>query len=195
MAASDLAIINEGLVRLGVPPLASLADQSAQAISVSSLYDNIRDEVMADFPWVFAIKQVVLPELFIPDSTKRLKGFEFVYQLPADKLRVIGLDSLLHYNISGDQLYTDDSDALLLYIYRAPVGLWPPYFVELVALELSAALAMTLTDSSSRAQLFYELARRNRQRARSIDSQQTPNKIFQIVRAYTRQRSNWLRGA
>lgn len=193
MAASDLSIINEGLVRLGVAPLASLADQSAQAISVASTYENIRDEVMADFPWAFALKQVFLAALVLPDTQKRLKGYEYTFQLPADRLRVLGLESRARYGISGDHLYTDDKDALLLYIYKAPVGMWAPYFVELIAMEVAAALAMTLTDSSSRARMFYELAGRKRQRARSIDSQQTPNNVLEIVRAYGRTRANWLR--
>lgn len=193
--SSDLSIINEGLVRLGVPPLASLADQSAQAISVASIYDNIRDEIMADFPWAFAVKQKVLASLAISPSSFRMKGYKYAYQLPADNLRILGLNNYSHFALSGDQVYTDDDNATLLYIYRAPVGMWPPYFVELVAIELAAALSMTLTDSSSRAELFYRLAGRNRQRARSIDSQQTPNEVFQTVRAYSRRHSNWLRGA
>lgn len=192
---SDLAIVNEGLVRLGVPPIGSLSDQSAQALSIASIYHNVRDELIADHPWVFAVQEKRLASIEVDDIDLRYQDFQRVYQMPSDCLRALGLTCCMGYQISGNQLYTDSQEATLLYIYRAPVSLWPAYFRELVAKEMSAALAMTLTDSTTRTEMFYTLARQARQRARSIDSQQTPNRVLRIMQAYTRRSYNPLRSA
>lgn len=193
--SSDLAIVNEGLVRLGVPPIGSFSDQSAQSLAIAAIYENVRDELIADHPWVFAVQEKPLASIEVDEIDLRYQDYGRVYQMPSDCLRALGLTCCGGYQISGNQLYTDSPEAVLLYIYRAPVSLWPPYFRELVAKEVSAAFAMSLTDSSSRTELFYSIARQSRQRARSIDGQQVPNKVLRIMRAYARRSYNPLRSA
>ena len=187
---SSLEVVNDGLVRLGVPPLASLADQSAQAIAAQSIYETIAKSALAEHPWSFALREEQLPKLVISDEDKRNYGFDYVYQLPSDYLRVIGLRSRDEYRLAGDQLYTNDKEAFTLYVANVTEAAWPSYFVKLVSFQFAAAVAITLTEQTSRADLMYRLASEQRRTARNTDSQQTPPHVFDLMRVYTRRTYN-----
>lgn len=188
--SQSLALVNEALVRLGVPPLASLEDRTAQSLAAATLYQNVTDDLLSDHPWHFSLRETRLAQLSPDQLDLRLLGYKFVYQLPTDYLRVLGLSERGHYALAGDQLYTDTKDATLVYVVRSEAREWPAYFRELVVFELAAAFAMTLTDSTSRADVFYRRAAQERPRARAIDSQQTPPYVFDLMRIYTARRNN-----
>lgn len=181
---SELAIVNEALVRIGATPVASLSDLSAQSLAAANIFATVRDELLADFPWSFALREERLARL----STRgeRLLSGRYTHQVPAEALRVLGLLCYTPYQMAGDQIYSDAKDANLVYIARVPVSAWSSSFVKLMALELAAAFAITITDSSNRADMFYREAARLRARARSLDSQQTPARVLDLMRIYAR---------
>lgn len=188
--SSDLAVVNEALVRIGVPPIASFSEQSAQALTAQTIYRNVVDELIADHPWYFALREVTLAKLEVDDEDRWYRGYKYVYQLPSDAMRILGLRSLDRYELAGDQLYTDDRHGDLVYIRQRGAEAWPPHFRRLAVFELAAAFAMTLTDSANRAQMMQNEAARYRPRARAIDSQQTPPQVFNLMRIYTRRSTN-----
>lgn len=192
---SSLEIANEALVRIGVPPVPSFDDATAQGLVLSALYAQTRRRCLADHPWAFALRESQLPKLVLSDPDLRLSEWDFVYQLPTDSLRVLGLKSFRTFAISGDQLYTHDAAARLVYVSDVDEPGWPAYFVHLVVLELAAALAISLTDSSSRADTFYVEARRERPRIRAIDSVQTPPFVFDLMRILAKRSYNPLAGS
>jgi hypothetical protein len=188
--SNDLAIINEALVRIGVNPLASLSDAGAQALTASTIYTNVKQELLSDHPWYFALREQRLAKLSLQQDELRFSGWRYVYQMPADRIRVLGLRSYDRYQLSGDQLYADDRDARLVYVSDAPEQTWPPYFRELVVFGAAAAFAISLTDNTQRADLMYAQEQRLRSRARAIDSQQTPPQVFNLMRIYVRRTTN-----
>lgn len=183
---TDLAVINDAIVRVGAQPLASLADQTAQALSAQQIYDGVRQNLLAAHPWTFALRLERISSIVVPPADRRWTYFEHVYQLPPDCLRVLGLRDGGPYQIAGDQLYTDCPDAELVYIKDVPVSAWAPYFRQLVVLELAAAFAIPLTDSSSRSDIYFREAQQQRRIAMTIDSQQVPPWVFDLMRIYTR---------
>jgi hypothetical protein len=193
--ASALTVVNEALVRIGVPPISSFSEHGAQALATSSLYSQVRETVMTDHPWSFALREAQLPKIMVPDADLRSTGWTHVYQLPTDHLRVLGLRSLRSFTLSGDQLYTDDDPARLVYIANVDEAGWPAHFRQLVVYEVAAALAVALTDSGQRAETYLREARTYRPRARAIDSQQTPPHVFNLMRVYLRPPSNPLASA
>lgn len=188
--SSSLEIVNEGLVRLGVPPLSSLSDQSAQALAADTIYKTTRESALSEHPWSFAYREVLLPKLALSEEQKRNTSFEFAYQLPNDMLRVLGLRSLDTFRLAGDQLYTNDSEARLVYVANVSEAQWPAYFRKMVAFSFAAAAAITLTENNTRAELMYTLAAEQRRTARGIDSMQTPPYVFNLMRVYLRRTSN-----
>lgn len=188
--SSSLDVVNEGLVRLGVPPLASLSDQSAQALAADSIYQTTREAALAEHPWSFAYREIAIPKLALSIEQARNTAFKHAYQLPTDSLRVLGLRSLDTFRLAGDQLYTNDSEARLVYIANVPESQWASYFRKQVAFQFAAAVAITLTENTSRAELMYGLAAEQRRNARAVDSMQTPPYVFNLMRVYLRRTSN-----
>jgi len=193
--ASRLEVVNDGLVRLGVPPLASLADQGAQAIAADSIYQTVAESALAEHPWSFALREQQIPKLEIDDEDRRNFRFDFAYQLPGDRLRVLGLQSHDEYRLAGDQLYTNDNDAYVIYVANVDESRWPAYFAKLVSFSFAAAVAITLTEQTTRADLMYRLADEQRRTARTSDSLQTPPYVFNLMRVYSRRTHNPLSGA
>lgn len=190
MPASYLDIVNEALVRVGAAPVASLAEFDAQSLAAETLADNIIETMIADHPWSFALREKPLGEIVVADQDRRWQSFSRVYQLPGDVMRVVGLSSGSRYQIAGDQLYTDCQDAGLVYVVKTQPSTWPPYFRQALVYELAASFAISVTDSANRAQLFYREAEVYKRRARSIDAQQVPAKVFDLMRIYTQTPAN-----
>jgi len=188
--ASKLEVINDGLVRLGVPPLASLSDQSAQALAADSIYTTIKEAALSEHPWSFAYREQLLPKITLPEADLRAIEYEYVYQLPNDYLRVLGLRSYYFYQLAGDQLYSNDEEAHLLYILNADEAAWPAYFSKLVSYQFAGAVAISLTEQTSRAELMFNLAESQRRRARATDSLQTPPHVFNLMRVYSKRTNN-----
>ncbi len=193
--ADRLSVYNEALIRLGVSPVASLEDTSAQSLSAAELLDNTVDRCLASFPWSFATREVELAEVVIPQDDRDSTEFSRVFQLPADRLRVLGLRDRGGFFLSGDHLYSDAPRPRLVYIRRAPPPLWTPLFHKWVVHELCAALAITLTDNPQRAEMFYSLAPQAAREARAVDSQETPQYVFDLMAFYRAGRRNPLGGA
>lgn len=193
--ASRLDVVNDGLVRLGVPPLASLSDQGAQAIAADNIYQTVAESALAEHPWSFALREQRIPKLELDDDDRRNFQFDFVYQLPSDYLRVLGLRSYDVYRLAGDQLYTNDGDAYVIYVANVDESRWPAYFAKLVSFSFAAAVAITLTEQTTRADLMYRLADEQRRMARNTDSLQTPPHVFNLMRVYTRRTQNPLSGS
>jgi len=190
MATTSLEVVNDGLVRLGVPPLASLADQSAQAVAADSIYRTVRESLLAEHPWSFALREVSIPKLVLDPLDVRSTEYEFAYQLPFANLRTLGLISTDPFKLAGDQLYTDDDDAKLVYVKNVDEQHWPAFFSKLVSYSFAAAVAITLTEKTTRAELMANLAAEQRRTARAVDSSQTPPYVFNLMRIYTRRTHN-----
>lgn len=186
---SDLEVVNEALVRIGASPIASMRDTSASALVASTLYATARDTALADFPWSFALREEPLVRL--AQQGGRLEAEKYTYQVPTDSVRILGLCCRSPYRLSGDQLYTDAPEATLAYISRVEPSAWSAGFRRVVVLELAAAMAVAVTDSSARADVFYREAAHAIARQRSLDSQQTPPHVFDLMRVYASRGQNF----
>jgi hypothetical protein len=190
MAVSFLDLVNEALVRIGAAPVGSLAEFSAQSLAASTVAENVTQSMIADHPWAFALREKPLGEIVVADVDRRWQAFERVYQVPNDCLRVVGLSSGSPYQLAGDQIYTSCRHAELVYIAETAPSTWPAYFRQALVYELAAAFAISVTDSANRAQLFYREAQQYKRRARALDSQQVPPRVFDLMRIYTQTPQN-----
>ena len=190
---SGLSLINEALVRIGVPPVASFDDLSAQAMSATHLYEETRDRCLSEHPWSFSMKEVLLSELVLPEGVPPVfSQFSSVFQLPSDMVRILGFWNRAPYMVAGQHLFADVSEPLLLYIHRSDPSVWSPPFKKWVVLELAAAFAITLTDNERRAAMFYEEASQQRRTSKSLDSQQVPSYVFDMLKIYAQSQGNYL---
>jgi len=188
--ASDLDVVNEALVKLGASPIASLQDAGAQATSARLLFDTLRDRLLAETPWYWALRRQPLSQLSLGVEYDEFPDLEYVYELPTDRIRVIGLVSRSPFALVRTRLHTSDSEAVVVYTFRAAVGAWPGYFREAVSDALAANLAIAVTDSTRRRDRWETAADRSRVRAMALDAQQTPPEIFDLMRVYVEGTTN-----
>lgn len=187
---SKLQVVNEALVKIGASPIASLADAGAQATTAATLFDTISDRLLAETPWYWALRRQPLSQLSLGAEYDEFPEFEYVYELPSDKIRVLGLTSCDAFALMRTRLHTSDKEPVVVYVFRADVELWPGYFREAVVNQLAADFSISVTDSSNRRQVWAQEARTSRNRAMALDAQQTPPEIFELMRVYERGTTN-----
>jgi|SRR5690625_672258 len=187
--AAHLEVVNEALIKLGASPIASMSDAGAQATAARALFRTTYTRLLAETPWYWALNKVELPKLASVDY-HAFDRFEYVYQLPSDLIRSVGLDCYCAFRVMGDRLYTNADPAALLYVADTQAEKWPGYFRELVVDSLASRMAISVTDSTNRAVYWSDQANNSRARAMAIDAQQTPPEILNLMRIYMRRHPN-----
>lgn len=84
MAYSTVGIANRALLRIGADIIASLSENSPNAIKVNAIYADVRDEVLQARDWKFAVTRAKL----VVSATTPLYGYNFAYAMPSDFLRL-----------------------------------------------------------------------------------------------------------
>lgn len=83
--ASPTRIGNRACILLGTAQrIASIDDATPLAQAIKDLFEDCRDEVLAEHPWNPAIRRAVLA---LSAATVELGEWEYAYELPADCLR------------------------------------------------------------------------------------------------------------
>ncbi len=160
MAMTDVQICNIALARLGSTlRIASLTDGTVQADQCSLVYETLRDQILADFPWTFATRYGALTV----KSTEIHPFYAYVYEMPADALRVLRVfapdaakttrEPFAVFNyydagppiIDAKRIATDIEDAQAEFIIRiTDPTIFTPGFIDALAWRLAAALAFPL---------------------------------------------------
>ena len=149
--ASKLGICNGALIRLGAPIIADFTSSDI-AVSCDTIYSGIRDMLIAMHPWRFATAKRQLAQLV--DTP--LNEWTYAYQLPSDAIlaphavfrdAVVGAQPFQDFEIFENKLYTDATTIIIDYRYAPSEGNWPPWFVELVTLAMTGAMAMPVTQN------------------------------------------------
>lgn len=149
MAASETAIVNSALAKVGAQRILSLDDNNERAKIMKEQYNKVRDELLFDHPWRFAITRVELAEV-TPVPTFQ---WAHKFQLPTDCLRVIETDlpkGDMHWAVEDRFLMCQYDTVMIAYIKQVTdVSKFSPGFSELLAIKLAADVAYSLTQSST----------------------------------------------
>ncbi len=179
MALNDIGLCARALARVGVHPITSFADGTAESEIAALLYPPLRDAILSSYPWSFATAQISLTRL----ETAPVADYAYAYQLPSGFLRALsaGMGTRgrgVSYRLVQNQLHSDASAITLTYVYRPEEEDFPPYFASAVITRLAAEFCLPLTENTARAEALARLADQDLIRARQIDAQQhSPNRI------------------
>ena len=179
MALSDIALCASALLRLGAKPISSFDDGSIEAQIAQNIYQPTRDALLSAYPWSFATEQTALNTLLATP----LADYAYAYQLPNDFLRVMSAGTGqngegIQYRIYQRALHTNVQNVVLTYVFRPAEADCPAFFDQALIAQLAATLCLPITESTSRAQLLFQLAVQEAKTARQIDAQQdTPRAI------------------
>lgn len=179
MAATEVAICNSALIKLGVETITALSDNSRQALLCNLQYAKTRDKLLISHPWNFAIKRALL----VVTVTAPVYEFDYQYTLPTDCLRVwetqYGADQDF-YQVEGGFLYSNYTDVYIKYIAKiTDTTKFTPAFDDLLALDLAIELEFALVQSNSFKNTLIGERKEILRDVRSFDAQENPSYPFQ----------------
>lgn len=178
---SEVGVANLALHMMGRGALlTSLSDNSQAARVMRLALPYARDAVLRSFPWNFAkARATIAAQATAPD-------FEFSHQylLPTDPwclrvLRVDGLDGS-DWRIEGRNLLCNDSGPVSIkYVQRVTdLAQSDPLFVAALATRLAADTALSITESSAKAEDLMRSYQAKLREARAVNSQESQRDDF-----------------
>lgn len=180
MADSKVALANVALAKLGANRITTFDEDSDEARVVNDVYDTIRDEVLAEGPWNFALKRksLVLSADVLPFSSD---GMTSIYAVPNDLVRIFFTSDpnavyKMEANAEGNmRLLSNTANLGVIYVFRNDnPATYYSMFKTAFATRLASEIGFNLTESSKKAEaLFQEYEKIRLPRALATDSQQT----------------------
>lgn len=167
MAASNVAIANLALTKLGDLRILNLTDNTKPAREVNAVFDMTRDYLQRRFSWRFCIKRANLAA----DTSTPLWDWSYQYPVPTDCVRILqvgqwypspDLSDLIstggqEYVLEGKYILSNQAGPLKLrYLSRVtdPVEFDPAFDMAFSAY-LAYILAEPLTASGEQKQMAY----------------------------------------
>ena len=168
MANSKVEIANLALMHVGDSTITSFSDGTTAANTINTVYETVRDAVLRDHVWNFAIKQAT-PSL---DAVTPIYGFNHRFDMPTDLLRLVEIEDNPEYRLEGRFILTDSNPINIRYVYKnETVTEYDSMFVQALAARLAATIAERLTQSSSLAEELLSVYRLHLKDAKSVDAQ------------------------
>lgn len=180
MSDTAITLCSKALIKIGAKSITSFAEDTAEAEVANQLYEPCLQNLLASYPWRFALTQKTLARL----SQNPVSDYQYAYQLPNDCVRVLSAgqnikSSGLNYKIVGQSLFTNAENVVLNYICRPQENSFPAFFKEALIGKLAAEFCLPLTESTTRTEYVKKMAESNIATARLVDSQQNINSTFQ----------------
>jgi hypothetical protein len=170
---SEVAICNLALQDLGRGLMITALDENSQAARACRLrYRYARDACLRAYDWNFAAGRASLPALAAAPAF----GFANAFQLPPDCLfvrEVVG-DDAVSWKIESGRLLTDLAAPLRVTYTRAEANpaSFDPLFAEALAARIAADVAVSLTESTGKAQGLWQVYQSKLAEARRRDAQE-----------------------
>lgn len=175
---SVVDVCNRALDKLGHGAITSLSDGTTAANLVDRNWPLVRDQVLRDHPWNFAVGRKILA----PDSTAPVWGFSYKHPLPADFLRLLEVRDLSanEYQVEGKFIYTDEDTLYIRYIKQVTdPNQYDALFIDVVSSRLAYELAESLTQSNKKRELAWSEYLDGMTRAKRVDGQENPPTVFE----------------
>lgn len=169
--ASEVSMCSSALGRIGDEPILTLEDDSTRAKLCKRLYPDLRDAVLREHPWNFAVRRMQLGKL----ATAPAFGWAYQYQLPHDPycLRVVAMERDEPYVIEGRKLLSDVDPAKIRFIAKiTDTGEFDALFTECLTARLAAELAYGLAKDSRLGESLFRIYEYKLASARGADGQE-----------------------
>lgn len=177
--SSSVQQVNRALTLLGAETISALTPEDSPAAAMAvDLYDPTVDELLAEFPWRFAVAREQLSKL---TTTPANTNYTTEYALPADTLRIVRTsndndDWMLYrdFETGYRRLYSNSTTLWADLVRRPDPALFPAHFVEALVYRLASVLAMPITRRVDFMQAFAGMAAAALSKAKAIDWNEQP---------------------
>lgn len=202
MAVSTVSICNQALGWLGANRIIDLTDDSIEAQLCSDNFAELRDAVLLEREWTFAVRRLILTPLVL----NPIYGYENMFLLPTDVLRVLNIPTTLGTfgglpflaggaGADADQGLVDwrvesaqdgSGNVIIANVERVRVRviwrvtnekLWNLMFTQALAARLAADLAMPLVNSRQLQKDMWALYDMKLNRAGTMDGMQGRHEV------------------
>ena len=174
---SAISICSNALVLLGHSSISSFDEEGTGAEVANNFYESVYKAKLAEYPWNFATKQIVLSRL----TKVPLNRWKYMYQLPTDHIRILTTYPHSNYEILEDKIYSDNDCLELDYIYRVDESFLTPLFRESLELYLAAKWAIPVTENATNAGIYLDMHLKTLKKAKAVDSLEKPNKSIRAI--------------
>ena len=175
-----LGVINNALLKVGLPLAASLDDADWNA---ATIYTTVVKQYLRSFPWGFATKFAN----FTANQNVPAHGFSKAYTIPADCLRVVDVRCAgelrapkARFVVSGKLLYANVTPCHARYVSDASVDTpadWPDDFADAVACRIAAEIANLSAQTASMTPGLLQMAQLSLAQAQAIDATETTERV------------------
>lgn len=176
--ASPISICSNALTRLGARPIASFQEDSTHAGTCAQVWPTVRNALLRAHPWNSATKRIILAPLSIAPEF----DYAFQFQLPSDWLKTIQVGRRgcpLDYQQEGRRILANTRALPFVYIWlNDNPGTWDDSMVEVAELLMAAAIAYSVTASTSLRDSLNQEAQFKLKVAKANDGQDQPPEQF-----------------
>lgn len=188
--ATDVSICSNALVLLGDNTINSFNDGTTASAACANLYPQVRDWVLRAHSWNCAVKRVVLaPDVLSAGESANLFDYTNRFSIPDDWLRTLQVgqrDDGVDYQMEGRKFLCDESVFYLVYVFQNKVETtYDSLLVQVMTIAMKAALAYSITKSTSMMQACQEELKEILKQARSIDGLDNPPDTFGDFRLFS----------
>lgn len=164
-------VINLGLDMAGKDSITNIDDTDTTANRARRSYHPLRDAVLRDHFWNFAITRKVLEQ----NAVAPVSGFVYGYKREADDLRVLGIneDPTLAWQVEGRDIVTDETAVTAKCIYRITnPDLWDPLFLSMFSTLLASRYALIFSHDAKFSMALLEQYLLLKNDAQAVDGQE-----------------------
>lgn len=176
--SSVVDICNRALDKLGHGAITSLTDGTKASDLCNRTWDIVRDQVLRDHPWNFAVVRTTTA----PSTKTPSWGFTYQHPTPSDFLRLLEVRDMGagEYQVESNQILADDDVLYIRYIARItdPVK-FDALFVDAVSSRLAYELCEALTQSNKKRDILWEEYTDGLARAKRADAQENPPMVLE----------------
>lgn len=177
---TPVQICNQALSWLGANLIISFEDGTPEANLCKANYELLRDAVLEEHPWSFAILRETWPEATPAPS----EGHAHI--IPDYVIRILGVTidgSSVWWAVEGNRLISEVARPEVKFIQRVDANMFSPSFGQALAARIAADLALPITNSRTMMESMYALYQRKLDEAANLDGMEGINE---------RIRSTWL---
>lgn len=176
--ASMVEVCNKALDALGQNPIMSIDDGNKSANLCKRNWDTVRDAVLRDGVWNFAMKRRVLA----PSVNKPAWGFSNQFPIPSDCMRLVEVMGMStgEYQLEGGAILANADVLRIRYVHRVEdPNQYDALFVEALSLRLAIAMCEPITQSNTKLSNLEARYAEVKSAAGSVDAQENPPSTFE----------------
>ena len=138
-------IANLALSNLGEARIQSLTDSNSRARACNARIDGVITAILRMHVWNSALERQLLTNIGTP-----VFGWNYVYQLPADCIKVVEVNPVSKYQVEKKNILSNENKLYLLYVAEpADIQNLDILLAEAMAMKLAVEIAETLTSKAN----------------------------------------------